>query len=139
MRKYYIMFMIIFMITISCNSMYKDHITGNFYLVTSDTMDDLTLSYYNNKFDVYEGIVSGGIYLVETNNDYILVQKHPYLNSPSRLRLNTNITEYYIVRTTNSNYYFNNKECFGPYNKEDFETQRNELKIADTHEFYSKH
>ena len=136
MRKCYL-FVLFAVIVSSCGFVYEEQICGNYYLIAVDTMNDLSLSYHYSKFDTSEGIVSDGIYYVATNNDYIIIKKHPYIDEVSRLKLDEGKTDYYIVKVDKDSTCFDESTRLGPYIKDEFEHKIDELKITDLHEVYS--
>ncbi len=127
----------LFFLLNSCNNMYNKNIVGNFYLTSTDSLDDLCLVYYEIQSDSYPAIVAYGIYSVQYNNQYLIVKKHPFLNAHSRLKFDTNITEFYIVKNVCSDF-FEDQNCLGPLNEEEFNEKVVSLNIGELKDFKIK-
>lgn len=106
---------------------YDRKIVDKYWLITIDTKADMSLCYELENGD-FIGIISGGVYAVGNNSDYIIVKQHPYkLGSES---INKSITNYYIVPIDRSiSQYKVDKNLIGPLNEIEFEKQKEKLLI----------
>jgi hypothetical protein len=125
---------LLFFILNGCDSMYNKNVVGNFYLTAVESLDDACLVYHEHKSNSYPAIIAYGIFSVQYNSEYIIVKKHPFLNTQSRLRFDMNVTEFYIVKNVHTDF-FDDKNCLGPFNEETFLRKIKELNICNLIEF----
>lgn len=90
----------------SCGFVYKQHLTGNYYLIAVDTKDDMDVCYHRQTDDaLYIGITGASVYAVGYDDDFILVKAYRALRDSmdiSLQRYDKNTTEYYIIPVNNT-------------------------------------
>ena len=138
MRTVIFLLFLFFMVVLiqSCGFAYKQHLTGNYYLIAVDTKEDMDVCYHNRKDDVlYTGITGASVHAVGYDDDFILVEAYRALKDSMGIplpRYDKNITEYYIIPVNNIQEAWDAQENkFGPFSKKDFETKRKELGVSD--------
>ena len=120
----------------SCGFVYKQHLTGNYYLIAVDTKDDMDVCYHRQTDDaVYIGITGASVYAVGYDDDFILVKAYRALRDSmdiSLQRYDKNTTEYYIIPVNNTQEAWEAQENkFRAFSKKDFEVKRKELGVSD--------
>ena len=120
----------------SCGFVYKQHLTGNFYLIAVDTKDDMDVCYHRQTDDaLYIGITGASVYAVGYDDDFILVKAYRALRDSmdiSLQRYDKNTTEYYIIPVNNTQEAWEAQENkFRAFSKKDFEVKRKELGVSD--------
>ena len=120
----------------SCGFVYKQHLTGNYYLIAVDTKDDMDVCYHRQTDDaLYIGITGASVYAVGYDDDFILVKAYRALRDSigiSLQRYDKNATEYYIIPVNNTQEAWEAQENkFGAFSKKDFEVRRKELGVSD--------
>ena len=114
--------------TISCDGLHKEHITGNYYLVSTDYVDeDLSVS-YDLGDGSYIGVVNETVFAVGYNKDFIIAKQHPAkeINNPDK-----SITNYFIVPITNKVDKWPDENKIGPLTELEFLIKRKELNIPE--------
>ena len=120
----------------SCGFVYKQHLTGNYYLIAVDTKDDMDVCYHRQTDDaLYIGITGASVYAVGYDDDFILVKAYRALRDSigiSLQRYDKNATEYYIIPVNNTQEAWEAQENkFRAFSKKDFEVKRKELGVSD--------
>ena len=120
----------------SCGFVYKQHLTGNYYLIAVDTKDDMDVCYHRQTDDaLYIGITGASVYAVGYDDDFILVKAYRALRDSMDLslqRYDKNTTEYYIIPVNNTQEAWEAQENkFRAFSKKDFEVKRKELGVSD--------
>ena len=120
----------------SCGFVYKQHLTGNYYLIAVDTKDDMDVCYHRQTDDaLYIGITGASVYAVGYDDDFILVKAYRALRDSmdiSLQRYDKNTTEYYIIPVNNTQEAWEAQENkFRAFSKKDFEVKRRELGVSD--------
>lgn len=120
----------------SCGFVYKQHLTGNYYLIAVDTKDDMNVCYHRQTDDaLYIGITGASVYAVGYDDDFILVKAYRALRDSmgiSLQRYDKNTTEYYIIPVNNTQEAWEAQENkFVAFSKKDFEVKRKELGVSD--------
>ena len=120
----------------SCGFVYKQHLTGNYYLIAVDTKDDMDVCYHRQTDDaLYIGITGARVYAVGYDDDFILVKAYRALRDSmdiSLQRYDKNTTEYYIIPVNNTQEAWEAQENkFRAFSKKDFEVKRRELGVSD--------
>ncbi|MDB8994748.1 DUF3997 domain-containing protein [Parabacteroides distasonis] len=120
----------------SCGFVYKQHLTGNYYLIAVDTKDDMDVCYHRQTDDaLYIGITGASVYAVGYDDDFILVKAYRALRDSmgiSLQRYDKNTTEYYIIPVNNTQEAWEAQENkFVAFSKKDFEVKRKELGVSD--------
>lgn len=120
----------------SCGFVYKQHLTGNYYLIAVDTKDDMDVCYHRQTDDaLYIGITGASVYAVGYDDDFILVKAYRALRDSmgiSLQRYDKNTTEYYIIPVNNTQEAWEAQENkFGAFSKKNFEVKRKELGVSD--------
>lgn len=120
----------------SCGFVYKQHLTGNYYLIAVDTKDDMDVCYHRQTDDaLYIGITGASVYVVGYDDDFILVKAYRALRDSmdiSLQRYDKNTTEYYIIPVNNTQEAWEAQENkFRAFSKKDFEVKRKELGVSD--------
>ena len=120
----------------SCGFVYKQHLTGNYYLIAVDTKDDMDVCYHRQTDDaLYIGITGASVYAVGYDDDFILVKAYRALRDSmdiSLQRYDKNTTEYYIIPVNNTQEAWEAQENkFRAFSKKDFEVKRKELGVLD--------
>ena len=120
----------------SCGFVYKQHLTGNYYLIAVDTKDDMDVCYHRQTDDeLYIGITGASVYAVGYDDDFILVKAYRALRDSmdiSLQRYDKNTTEYYIIPVNNTQEAWEAQENkFRAFSKKDFEVKRKELGVSD--------
>ena len=120
----------------SCGFVYKQHLTGNYYLIAVDTKDDMDVCYHRQTDDaLYIGITGASVYAVGYDDDFILVKAYRALRDSigiSLQRYDKNATEYYIIPVNNTQEAWEAQENkFRAFSKKDFEVRRKELGVSD--------
>ena len=115
---------------------YKQHLTGNYYLIAVDTKDDMDVCYHRQTDDaLYIGITGASVYAVGYDDDFILVKAYRALRDSmdiSLQRYDKNTTEYYIIPVNNTQEAWEAQENkFRAFSKKDFEVKRKELGVSD--------
>ena len=119
-----------------CGFVYKQHLTGNYYLIAVDTKDDMDVCYHRQTDDaLYIGITGASVYAVGYDDDFILVKAYRALRDSmdiSLQRYDKNTTEYYIIPVNNTQEAWEAQENkFRAFSKKDFEVKRKELGVSD--------
>ena len=120
----------------SCGFVYKQHLTGNYYLIAVDTKDDMDVCYHRQTDDaLYIGITGASVYAVGYDDEFILVKAYRALRDSmdiSLQRYDKNTTEYYIIPVNNTQEAWEAQENkFRAFSKKDFEVKRRELGVSD--------
>ena len=120
----------------SCGFVYKQHLTGNYYLIAVDTKDDMDVCYHRQTDDaLYIGITGASVYAVGYDDDFILVKAYRALRDSMGISLqcyDKNTTEYYIIPVNNTQEAWEAQENkFVAFSKKDFEVKRKELGVSD--------
>ena len=120
----------------SCGFVYKQHLTGNYYLIAVDTKDDMDVCYHRQTDDaLYIGITGASVYAVGYDDDFILVKAYRALRDSmdiSLQRYDKNTTEYYIIPVNNTQEAWEAQENkFRAFSKKDFEVKRRKLGVSD--------
>lgn len=72
----------------SCGFVYKQHLTGNYYLIAVDTKDDMDVCYHRQTDDaLYIGITGASVYAVGYDDDFILVKAYRALRDSMDISL----------------------------------------------------
>jgi hypothetical protein len=117
--------------TTGCTGMYKEHLTGNYYLTKMDYADeDLNLS-YNLGNGSYIDVVPPTLFAAGYDDDYIIAKQHP-CNGFGLSSINKKITHYYIVPLKYKVHNWPDENRIGPLSEKDFLAKRKELKISDS-------
>lgn len=130
------LFFILLPLMQSCGFVYKQHLTGNYYLIAVDTKDDMDVCYHRQTDDaLYIGITGASVYAVGYDDDFILVKAYRALRDSmdiSLQRYDKNTTEYYIIPVNNTQEAWEAQENkFRAFSKKDFEVKRKELGVSD--------
>lgn len=137
MRTTISLLFLLFSLMQSCGFVYERHLTGNYYLVATDTKEDMDVCYHQQKYDdaPYTGITGASVYAVGYDDDFILVKAYRASKDSMGIslhRYDKNITEYYIIPVNNMQETWEAQENkFGAFNKKDFEIKRKELGVPD--------
>ena len=120
----------------SCGFVYKQHLTGNYYLIAVDTKDDMDVCYHRQTDDaLYIGITGASVYAVGYDDDFILVKAYRAFKDSMGIslpRYDKDTTEYYIIPVNNTQKAWEAQENkFGAFSKKDFEVKRKELGVPD--------
>lgn len=120
---------------------YERQITGDYYLIATDSMEDLAVCYHNAS-DIYASIGGHGVYEVGNDEHFILTKKYKEVPRPGRDSLFTtydkSITEYCIIPIDNTQKASDAQDnFFGPLTRQEFEAKRKELGVADNIVFKS--
>lgn len=120
---------------ISCDVIWDDKLTGNYYLLAIDSMSDMRVTYYPKNGSMNFDITENGIYEVGHDENFILAKAYKTLIDSlgnSLHRYDTDITEYYIIPVDNTQSGLDAQEnCFKLTTKEEFEAKRKELGVSD--------
>ena len=131
MRKIFYFAILIF---VSCSGLaIKENITGNYYLIATDTGDDCALDYHEpNDENNYAGIIGATVFAVGYNDKYIIVKQHPrvFPNPP-----NKEITNYFILQITDGFDWRNKSSLYGPLTLVQFNEKRKELGVPEDLQF----
>lgn len=133
--KRWIVYIVLLLGIASCGTLvYKRQITGNYYLIAVDSMEDLGVCYHNAS-DIYAGIGGHGVYEVGNDEHFIITKKYKEVPRTGRDSLFTtydkSITEYCIIPIDNTQTWDAQDNFFGPLTRQEFETKRKELGVAD--------
>ena len=113
---------------------YERQITGNYYLIATDAMEDLAVCYRNSP-DTYATIGGSGVYEVGNDEYFILTKKYKEVPKPGRDSLFTtydkSITEYCIIPIDNTQKWDATENYFILPTKEEFEAKRKKLGVSD--------
>ncbi|WP_299673525.1 DUF3997 domain-containing protein [uncultured Tenacibaculum sp.] len=99
-------------------------IIGNYYVEWNDLVSNRAIVEKTEKDSPYSsGIISGYVFAVGNNSDFIIAKQHPYLN-------NLTVTKYFIIDIKKRESGINSS-IIGPLEREDFNKKRIELNISD--------
>lgn len=120
---------------IRCDVTWDDKLTGNYYLLAIDSMNDMCVTYYPKNGSMNFDITEGGIYEAGHDDNFILAKAYKTLIDSlgnSLHRYDMDITEYYIIPVDNTQSGLEAQEnCFKLTTKEKFEAKRKELGVSD--------
>ena len=121
---------ILLLLTLSaCGFVHEERLTGKYYLIAVDAMEDMSVSYYNRELDVFQGIGGNGVYEVGYDDHFIITKKYKELNT---WEYDKTVTEYYLIPVDNIQESWKAQEnYFGPLTKQEFEAKRKELGVPD--------
>jgi hypothetical protein len=106
----------------------NERITGNYYLVAADDIEQLSLSYHTEDMeDIYGTVVGETVFAVGFNNHYIIVKQHPNID----FKVDKTITNYYILPLKEKINWENINGLMGPLRFNEFNQKRKELNIED--------
>ena len=99
-------------------------IIGNYFVEWNDLIANRAIIEKTEKDSPYSnGIISGYVFAVGHNSEYIIAKQHPYLNDST-------VTKYYII-DLNKRKLGNNNSIIGPLEKEEFNKKTVELNISE--------
>ena len=117
----------------SCGFVYEHHLTGNYYLIATDSKEDMAICYHNEP-EIWLGIGGSGVYEAGHDERFILTKKYKELRDSIGMSLyqyDKSITEYYIIPVDNTQNHFDAQEnYFGPLTAEEFEAKKKELGVS---------
>ena len=127
MKKLYLT-IIVTILFMACTFSTKEHVTGNYYLVsTVENSHAISLSYYLEKEDAFVGVSPYGIKSADFDDNYIFLWRN---TSNRRAVANEFNKEFYIVPICNNCQDYSKLDIiFGPYNKREFQTKLSELNV----------
>ena len=129
MMKKGLLYILLPLLLNACGFVHEERLTGNYYLIAIDAMEDMSVSYYDKEFDVFQGICGNGVYEVGYDDHFIITKKYKELN---RWKYDKTVTEYYIIPVDNTGDSWKAQEdCIGPLTKQEFEAKRKELGVPD--------
>jgi len=132
--KIWIIFLLVTFSLFSCSDFaIKKSIVGNYFLIATDTEDDLGLCYHEPSDDQnYGTIIDATIFAIGFNDKFIIVKQHPrnFPNPP-----NENITNYYILPIQKGMDWKSKNGLIGPITLEQFNTKKRELNIPEEVKF----
>jgi len=122
MKKIYWGYIILILLS-SCGFAIKKKIVGNYYLIATDTGEQLGLSYCDPKdSNGCFGITEGTVYSAGHNENYIVAKQHP--------NDNRQIINYFILPIKSKRNINGNFGLIGPLNLVEFEIKRRQLNIT---------
>jgi len=133
MRKKIACFIALCLLYTSCGLVINENIFGNYYLVASDTNEDLCLSYHEScDGGIYGTVVTPTVFAIGYNENYIIVKQHPraFPNPPDK-----SITNFYILPVKNGFNWRTNNGLLGPLTFDQFNQKRKELNIPNSLNF----
>lgn len=133
--KRLIVYIVLLLSLYGCGTfVYERQITGNYYLIATDVMEDLAVCYRDSP-DTYATIGGSGVYEVGNDEHFILTKKYKEVPKPGRDSLFTtydkSITEYCIIPIDNTQKWNATENYFILPTKEEFEAKRKELGVSD--------
>ena len=140
--KRFIVYIVLLLSFTGCGTfVYERQITGYYYLIATDSMEDLAVCYHNGS-DIYAPIGGAGVYEVGNDEHFIITKKYKEVPRPGRDSLFTtydkNITEYCIIPIDNTQKAWDAQDnFFGPLTLREFEVKRKKLGVADNIVFKS--
>lgn len=117
---------------VRCNSNYKEHIIGNYYLCSNNELkEDLELVYLDmNHYRIM--IIPARIFAIGNDSNYIIAKRKP---SYFAEKTNNYSASYYIINLNDSNIKANPTAKIQPLSKQEFLQLRDSLKIPDSLKF----
>lgn len=111
---------------ISCwnNPGKSEFLIGNYFVEWNDLVANRAIVEKNEKDSPYSSeVISGYVFAVGNNSDFIIAKQHPYLNDLT-------VTKYFIIDIKKSESGIDSL-VIGPLEKEDFDNKRIELNISE--------
>ena len=113
MKRYFFFFLIVFILT-TCGFVYKERITGRYYITSIDTEEDLHLSYLLPSGD-FIGKAPGTLLMYGYNDSFIVAKT---------LEVNKTIPAYYIIdRRKDGDYALEEDFRIGPLTETEYNKQ----------------
>lgn len=134
--KRIIVYIVLLLGVASCGTcVFERQITGYYYLLATDSMEDLSVCYIYCT-GVALAIGGQGVYEVGNDEHFIITKKYKEVPRPGRDSLFTtydkSITEYCIIPIDNTQEAWDAQDnCFGPLTLREFEVKRKELGVSD--------
>ena len=118
-----IYFILIVYILIGCGFIYNKNIKNNYYLVATDIIEDIGLTYKESQ-DTYVDIINAAVFAAGANENFIIAKQHPckFGDTP-----NKKITNYFIIPLKNKLSEDPVENKIGPLSKIEFEHERKKL------------
>ncbi|NEW85145.1 MAG: DUF3997 domain-containing protein [Mariniphaga sp.] len=133
MRNWIMILFVVFSLLSCSDFVIKKNIVGNYYLIATDTEDDLGLAYHEPEDGQnYATIVDATVFTIGFNDKFINVKQHPrtFPNPPD-----LNITNYYILPLKKGMDWKIKNGLIGPLTLDEFNEKRKELNIANDIKF----
>jgi hypothetical protein len=111
----------------------KENFFGNYYLVATDKIEDLSLCYHaNSDGDIYGDIIQATVFAIGYNEKYIIAKQHPrtFPHPPNKA-----ITNYFILPLKQGMDWKTKNGLIGPLSLEQFNEKRKQLNIPDSLKF----
>lgn len=118
---------VISLLYISCQNIQTKHITGNYYLVTTDSEDDRNLSYRMENGD-YIGGVPPMVSAIWYNDEYIIAKQQPTDGDGESIKKRT---FFYIIPLNNKISMSPDENYIGPLSRRDLSLQVKKLGIKE--------
>lgn len=134
--KRIIVYIVLLLGVASCGTcVFERQITGYYYLLATDSMEDLSVCYIDGT-GVAPIIGGRGVYEVGNDEHFIITKKYKEVPRPGRDSLFTtydkSITEYCIIPIDNTQEEWDAQDnFFGPLTLREFEVKRKELGVSD--------
>jgi len=119
---------VLLVLLLSCGSIDKEHIIGNYYLTAVDYVDEGKDLSYNLGSGNFVGVVGPTVFAVGYNEEYIIAKQHPR-EFPSLHDKST--INYFIVPINNKVHQSPDENKIGPLTELEFIEKRKELGIPE--------
>ena len=128
--KFFIFSLIICVLSCGGSLDVEEHLFDKYYLIATDTKEDLNLSYHESTDNPnYGTIIKATVFAIGYNDKYILIKQHPrnFPDPPNR-----KITNYYIIPVKKKFNWKSMNGLLGPMTLNQFIEKKKELHISDS-------
>jgi hypothetical protein len=129
MKNKAVFFLILYLFSGCIGFSTKEKIINNYYLIATDSEEQLSLSYCDpNDKNGCIGIIGATVFSVGYNDTYIIAKQHPSNNR--------SITNYFLLPINNKDRHWgDNFGLIGPLTVDQFNEKKKELNISESLKF----